>query len=207
MVKLFVEGGGPGKMQKSNFRQGLGKFLKEAGLRGKMPQITPSGSRQEAYGAYCHELAGGKPAVLLVDSEGPVSESHRAGAFAEWRPWQHLMQHDNWKKPPTASDADCHLMVQCTESWFLADPQALKVRFGQGFQQNQLPKGRSLEDIPKRDVLRGLQEATRKCETAGQYDKGKHSFELLGRIDPAKVTEQSPWAKRFIDMLKAKMGA
>ncbi|WP_203225773.1 MULTISPECIES: hypothetical protein [Pseudomonas] len=32
--------------------------------------------------------------------------------------------------------------------------------------------------------------------------KGEHSFKLLGLIDPNKVCEASPWAKRFIESLE-----
>ena len=36
----------------------------------------------------------------------------------------------------------------------------------------------------------------------GAYRKGRHSFDLLGGLDPSKVMEASPHARRFIDALK-----
>ena len=209
-MNLYVEGGGSRAPLKKGCRQGFQRFLEKAGLRGKMPRIIACGSREKVYEDYSDALQRGKPAAMIVDSEGPVSASHQSGCPAGWQPWGHLKQRDNWSKPPTAPDTDCHLMVQFMESWFLADPQALKDRFGQGFQQNKLPatgtgKGQPLEDIPKEDVINGLKEATRNC-SAGPYAKGKLSFELLGALDPNKVASQSPWAKRFIETLKDKMG-
>ena len=208
MVKLYVEGGGAGELGK-RCRGGFRSFLEKAGLKGKMPRIVACGSRQEAYDDYSHALKGGESAVLLVDSEEPVNAERRPGSPAEWRPWQHLKQRDGWDKPSAASDTDCHLMVQVMESWLLADPQTLKDRFDQEFQHDKLPalgRGRSLEDIAKDDIMEGLKKATQNC-AAGPYAKGKLSFELLGKIDPDKVTKQSLWAKRFIDTLKDKMDA
>ena len=46
--------------------------------------------------------------------------------------------------------------------------------------------------------------ATRKCKTKEHYLKGKHSFVLLGRIDPSKVIAASPHAKRLLDALKSR---
>jgi hypothetical protein len=45
------------------------------------------------------------------------------------------------------------------------------------------------------------------CKTKAEYGKGEHAFKLLASIDPAKVMAASPWARRFVDELKKKMGA
>lgn len=96
-------------------------------------------------------------------------------------------------------------MVQVMENWFLADRETLKTFFGQGFRENALPAtSRPIEDVAKEDVYSALKQATRDCETP--YGKGEHSFKLLERIDPAKVMAASPWAQRFVDELKKKMG-
>jgi hypothetical protein len=44
--------------------------------------------------------------------------------------------------------------------------------------------------------------ATQTSKTKGEYRKGKHSFELLGQLDPDKVMAASPHAKRLLDILK-----
>ncbi|MCK5323739.1 MAG: hypothetical protein KAJ45_06310 [Desulfobulbaceae bacterium] len=35
----------------------------------------------------------------------------------------------------------------------------------------------------------------------GKYGKGSHSFDILENLDPQKVQNASPWAKRLIDEL------
>lgn len=211
MVKLYVEGGGDSKSLQIECRRGFREFLEKAGLKGKMPGITACGGRRQAYDAYCTALKSGEPAALLVDSEAPVAPEHQQPKDqpAQWQPWQHLKARagDGWDKPANALDTDCHLMVQVMESWFLADRETLKTFFGQGFRENALPAtNRPIEGVAKEDVYSALKQATRDCKTQAEYGKGEHSFKLLARIDPAKVIAASPWAQRFVDELKKKMG-
>ena len=74
--------------------------------------------------------------------------------------------------------------------------------FDQGFHQNALPRNPKVEEIPKQDVFNGLKNATRQCKTKGSYDKGKHSFEILEKLDPVKVASAAPYAARLIETLK-----
>ena len=137
--------------------------------------------------------------MLLVDSEDPVLVSS---------PWAHLLQRqgDAWPTPPHATDDDCHLMVQCMESWFLADRDTLKNFFGQGYDANALPAAENpIETIPKIAVYQALAKATKDCKTKAPYGKGEHSFLLLASIDPAKIAAASPWANRFITDLNQTM--
>ncbi len=83
------------------------------------------------------------------------------------------------------------------ESWFLADADAVESYYGRGFRRQALPQNPNVEQVPTQDVLRGLGGATRRTPK-GRYSKGKHAFELLERIDPAKVRAASPYADRFI---------
>lgn len=93
-------------------------------------------------------------------------------------------------------------MVQCMESWFLADPEAVASYFGQGFDSNALPKNPRVERVPKQEVLRSLDRAARPTKKKG-YRKGAHAFSLLATIDPKKIENASPWAKRFFERLRA----
>ncbi len=96
-------------------------------------------------------------------------------------------------------------MVQVMESWLLADRQTLKAFFGQGFRESALPAAdRPIEDVTKEDVYSALKQATQNCKA--EYGKGEHAFKLLAKIAPAKVMAASPWAQRFVDELKKKMG-
>ena len=191
-VKLYVEGGGDSKVLKSQCRQGFRRFIEKAGLAGKMPGIVACGSRRNAYESFQTAHASQpEVAMLLVDAEDPVRASG---------PWQHLKARDGWDRPASASDDQCHLMVQVMESWFLADPEALGSFYGQGFRPQSLPQNPKIEQVSKQDVLGRLDGATRDT-TKGRYDKGRDSYEILANIDPSKVTNASPYARRLIGEL------
>ena len=128
-IKLYVEGGGRKKKLKSACRRGFRKFIEESGMKGSMPEIVASGSRRNAYEDFKtrHRNTADKNegALLLVDAERAVGETG---------PWQHLKDSDGWDRPDSATDDQCHLIVQAMESWFLADRTALGEFYGQGFQ-------------------------------------------------------------------------
>lgn len=91
------------------------------------------------------------------------------------------------------------------ESWFLTDKDTLSGFFGQGFRAAALPSQDKVECVAKDILYRGLESASRSCKTKAYYGKGPHSFKILAQIDPAKVCDASPWAKRFIDTLKTRV--
>lgn len=196
-VKLLVEGGGNhNDALKSECRKGFAKLLERAGFKGRMPRIIACGGRRAAYNDFCAELASGAGAVfLLVDAEAPVLRAS---------PWQHVGERegDKWAMPPDATDAHLHLMVQCMETWFLADRSALAKYFGNGFNQNALPLATTnVESVKMHDVFDHLKRATKDTKTKGAYDKGSHSFNVLEQLDPSLVRKASPWADRFFTTL------
>jgi hypothetical protein len=204
VVNLYVEGGGDSASLKTKCRKGFTEFITKAGLKNR-PRVVACGSRRNAFDSFCTAVANGTEAILLVDSEGPIDALHAASNF---QPWLHLKnrQGDRWSKAPTSSDADCHLMVQVMESWFLADRSCLQAFFGNDFNSKKLPASeRELESLTKSEVYKALKDATANCKTKTPYDKGEHSFDLLALIDPQKVVAASQWAQRFIDVLKAKL--
>ena len=197
-VRVYVEGGGDCAPLRSRCREGFSKFFRNAGLGRAMPKVTACGSRLSAYRKFCTALANAKDGdfiVLLVDSEDPV----RAASA-----WQHLHDRkgDRWTRPSGASDDSAHLMVQVMESWFLADKEALSGYFGRGFRETALPAHGNIEEIAKADVLTGLKNATHKCATKSQYDKGQHSFDILARLEPERVSERSPRAKQLLTTIR-----
>ena len=91
-------------------------------------------------------------------------------------------------------------MVQVMETWLLADRDLLKRYFGAEFRENALKQWRPLEAVPKATVLDALKRATANCAT--RYAKGKVSFELLARVDPALVEAACPHAKALLNRLR-----
>ena len=191
-VKVYVEGGGDGKSLRSACREGFKNFIKKTGLSGMMPRIVACGGREKAYDRFkTAHLNKDETSLLLVDAEESVQETG---------PWQHLKAREDWDPPNGATEDQCHLMVQSMESWFLADQDALKEFYGQGYRQNALRQNPQIEQIAKDDVLDGLDRAARETSKRG-YHKGTHSFEILAKLDPEKIKNASPHAKRFIESL------
>ena len=195
-ITIYVEGGSKGALA-TECRKGFNQFFGRAGLTGHMPKVLPCGPRVEAFKNFCMALKNqtlDEFPLLLVDSEGPVTES----------PWQHVLHRvgDEWKQPDGAVDAHLHFMTQVMESWFLADRAVLIAYFGSEFKESKLPVGNDLQAIPKLQVFEGLKAATKECGRVKTYHKGRHSFEILGRINPDLVAIASPHAKRFLSHLK-----
>ncbi len=196
---IFVEGGGTDNDSlKTECRRAFSEFFTRAGLTGGMPRVYPCGGRNQAYEAFEAELrTSGRTDVnlLLVDSEEEIAQGENS--------WDFVQRRDNWKRPAGATDEQLHLMVRCTESWFLADVLALERHFGKGFESNRLPKtGRPIESIPKEQVLAGLSESVKDTTALRRYDKGRDSFKILATLDPGRVEAASPRAKLFLDHVR-----
>lgn len=201
-TKVYVEGGGNAKALRTLCRQGFSEFFRKAGFKGRMPRIIAGGSRQQAFGLFSTALKNANSddfIVLLVDAEAPVTTENGV--------WAHLESRDGWISPQGADNENAHLMVQCMESWFLADKQSLAAFFGVGFKESALPANMDIEQISKQDVFDGLKKATRECEKKGEYGKGPHSFKILTMLNPDKVANASPHAERLIHKLRRRAGA
>ena len=163
-----------------------------------MPRVVACGSRQRAYDQFCasiNDAEAGSFIVLLVDSEAAVASGDS--------PWEHLKKRDKWTQPSVAEDDSAQLMVQCMEAWFVADRQSLGAYFGKDFKAAALPARDDVEAIAKSELEPTLKQATRSCSKGkGTYRKGRHSFEILGCLDPSKVVDSSCHARRLIDALK-----
>lgn len=208
-MKLYVEGGGDSNALRTACREGFTSFITKAGVANR-PRVVACGSRRDAFDSFCTAIANGEEAMLLVDAEASIAAAaeHPEDEPGKWKPWLHLKSRagDGWDKPAGSEDSDCHLMVQCMESWLLADRVTLKAFFDPGFSANALPAAANdIESVAKLAVYDALERSTRACKSKGSYGKGQHSFKLLTVINPAKVTAACPWAKRFVDCLKEKM--
>ena len=192
---LYIEGGGGGKELRARFREGWKEFFNSAGVGGRT-KIVRGGGRRQTFDRFVTAVtrsASGTVPFLLVDSEGPVAPRHSV--------WQHLRARDGWSRPAGAGDDRAFLMVQIMETWFLADREALRNYFGAGFGEKALKAWPNPEDVPKSTVLGALERATASCRK--RYSKGKVSFELLARIDPACVESACPHAGALLDELRA----
>jgi hypothetical protein len=192
-VRLYVEGGGKGSTADA-CREGFRTLFTKVATPGSAPKVIASGGRQKAYQNFCVALRDhpDQTIMLLVDSEGPVR--HRV--------WEHLGKKpgDGWKKPPGVTEDQAHLMVQCMEAWFLADRDSLLEYYGRQFGAGALPRQPNVELTTKAQAQASLKRASR-TTLKGSYKKSSHSFDLLARIDPAKVRAASQHAAFFFEAL------
>ena len=199
MVKahIYLEGGG-GKDLNSRCREGFNRLLKKCGFEGRMPKLTASGGRDSVYNDFKTAHAGAASqdyVAMLVDSEDTVGDVHS--------PWAHLLQVDGWSVPAGATDEQVLLMTTCMETWIAADGNALSAHYGKCLQVSALPAVSNLESKDRFTVQRSLTHATRDC--VGPYEKGKKSYEMLGKINPTSIESLLPSFKRARDILDGKL--
>ncbi len=96
-------------------------------------------------------------------------------------------------------------MVQCMETWCVADRNALRGFFGQCLQESALPPLNGLEARSTNDVQQKLKNATRPCGHDRMYKKGKRSFELIAELDPSELNERLPHFKTLCEALDKKL--
>jgi hypothetical protein len=189
-TKIYVEGGGNEQRTIKACRIAFGKYFEKVVPAGKKPRIVVCGSRQKAFDDFRNSLGDSKyeRILLLVDAESEVADGETA--------WKHLQRRDKWVKPPGVDEDSVQMMVQCMESWFLADKDCLCRFYGQEFKANALPSRKEIELISKKDVAVGLEKATKHTQK-GAYHKTRHGFDVLATIDPLKVEAVSPFATRL----------
>ncbi|MFH1417905.1 MAG: DUF4276 family protein [Planctomycetota bacterium] len=198
-VKLYIEGGGDRSSLHTECRRGFRKLFENAGFK-RMPSTKACGSRDSAFDDFqtaCAVASAEDYPILLVDSEAPVAD----------KPWKHLKKRDKWEKPQNADDDQAQLVVQCMETWCVADRKALGDFFGQHLQKSALPKLNDLERQAKDDIQNKLNNATRKCGKGREYKKGKRSFELLTKLDPNVLKEHLPHFKTLCKVLANKLSS
>lgn len=199
VTKLFVEGGGENDSLLRECRAAFSRMMKSAGIENR-PRVVACGARWNAFDRFRHSIQEGAAgrSILLVDSEGPVDSPERTN------PWDHVRarEGDGWEKPAGATDEDLHFMVQCMETWFLADKGALREFYGQGFNEAKLPRKSDIESVPKAEVYSALSRSTEKAKTKGEYGKGAHSFKILAKLKPDEIEKVCPWAQRFFEHLR-----
>lgn len=194
-AKIYVEGGGNSRFTSVECRRGFAQFFAKIVPPGCQPRVIPCGGKDDAFADFLTALVGrgNELVLLLVDADAQL---------APGSVWSHLEMQNGWQKPPQADDQQAHVMTQCMESWLLADHETLSGYFGTGFRRNALPGQANIELIPKADVLRALDAASRDTRTKGQYHKTRHGFDLLGRIRADQVCQASAQAQRLRQVLQ-----
>lgn len=198
---IYLEGGGTGAQSKEvdiRCREGFRKLLENCGFEGRMPRLVACGGRGAAYEAFQTAMESNTPSSLValwIDSEEPLADLEAA--------WRHLQARDQWARPEGAEDEQVLFMTTCMETWFVADRTALDAHFGGELQDSALPPLNDLERRPRHDVQDKLMDATRQCSNA--YAKGRRSFEILGKLDPAVLGRHLPSFARVRRILNARL--
>jgi hypothetical protein len=189
-TRLYVEGGGDAKDLHVRCREAFTNLLNNAGFTGRMPRLFISGGRSDAFADFRAALAQWGElgyVAMLIDSEEPPADIEAT--------WQHLYACDRWQRPDSAEDEQVLLMTTCMETWIVADRRALANHYGARLQANALPPLIDLEKRTRDEIQDQLAHATRNCSAA--YAKGKRSFVILGKLDPATLEGYLPSFRRM----------
>jgi len=198
VVKLYVEGGGDTKALHSRCRQGFRELLENCGFKGRMPQIIACVGRQDAFEMFLTATMDRDTTsfpILLVDSEEIVIDVN----FNLDSPiaWKHILKIDKFTRPSAANNIQAQLMATCMETWIMADHSAIIQFFGPNTIRNSLLPVHELEKRGRHEVQDTLVHATSKCGRHKSYNKGRHSFGILGILSPEKLQTNLPHFHRF----------
>jgi hypothetical protein len=193
---IYLEGGGDSNQLRIRCREGFRKLLASCGFTGRLPRLVACGGRGAAFDHFktAHETAG-EYVALLIDSEDPMTDVEAA--------WAHLNARDGWDQPPGAGDEHVLLMTTCMETWVVVDRSALARHYGQKLRVSVLPPLANAESTMRDDILSRLVKATEKCSNG--YAKGRRSFEVLAKLDPAALKPHLPSSARVLRILDEKL--
>ncbi len=97
-----------------------------------------------------------------------------------------------------------YYMVQVMESWFAADPAAIKKAIGDCAQIQKFPVVSNVEVIPVKDIFKRMNDSTRGCGPEKHYDD-KHppllASKILKALSRDKVEKKSAECRRFFAAL------
>lgn len=197
-TSIYLEGGGDSKELHIRCRAGFRKLLENCGFTGRLPHLTACGGRNATFDDFqtAHTAKrGSKFVAMLIDSEEPLLDLHAA--------WQHLHRYDDWNEPAGASDEQVLFMTTCMETWIVSDRKALTTHYGGKLQNSALPALNDLESRSRQEVQEKLAHATRSCTNS--YNKGKRSFEILGKLSRTELEKHLPSFRRVMRILEKEL--
>jgi hypothetical protein len=206
---IYVEGGASGAYEDGSSskyltircQQAFHTLLTRMGFSGRKPRLVACGGRGKVYDRFCtaHQAGGaGEYVAMWIDSEEPMVDIEQA--------WKHLAAVTtvaSWAKPAGATDDQVLFMTTCMETWIVADRAALRAHYKHKLNNNPLPAHPNLEQRARGVVQDALVVATKDCQN--YYAKGKRSFEVLEKLDPAILSQHLPSFVRVVRILNAKL--
>ena len=194
-ARIYLEGGGDSKELHARCREGFRRLLEKCGFDGRMTRLVACGGREATFDDFStahSNAADGDYVAMLVDSEDPIADIERT--------WAHLNQRDGWDQPEGTEDEQVLLMTTCMETWITSDREALRYHYGAGLRENALPDLNDMESRARGAVQDALAQATQTCKN--RYAKGKRSFEILARLNPALLRQHLPSFVRCVRVLE-----
>lgn len=200
---IYIEGGASGadsKYLKLSCQEAFHRLLDRMGFSGRKPRLVACGGRGAVYERFCteHGSNNGGYVAMWIDSEDPMDNVNQA--------WSHLANVTTvaaWEKPGGAEDDQVLFMTTCMETWIVADRAALQAHYGRNLKANKLPPMTALEGRDRHSVQGCLEQATSECKNA--FAKGKRSFDILMKLDPATLKLHLPSFVRVDSILKEKL--
>ncbi len=213
-VRIYLEGGSVGQTGNSarvdKLKLSFHTFFEK--ILSHPPQVSPKGSGGKAVSKFSGALSDNDVDIvlLLVDSEGPAPEP-KGIKFKQYLSGEG-QRPKNLRLLDEAEEYQIFLMVQCTETWFIADKEGLASYYRRGgnqFDTSDLPpKGRQkVEDVDRHEIYASINKALAKADEHKRPEKRRryekyHAFEIIAYIDPHKVEKASPHFKRLISVLR-----
>lgn len=200
---IYIEGGAIGphsRILNIRCQQAFHSLLHRMGFKGRMPRLKACGGRDSVYEDYCtaHKTALVGYVAMWIDSEEPMADIEKT-----WKNLAEVTTVGAWEKPDDAADDQVLFMTTCMETWIVADRAALREHYKRNLNENPLPHTNGLESRPRHEVQQALETATKNCNNA--YAKGKRSFEILEKLDPAVLRQHLPSFERVVRILNTKL--
>ena len=176
-------------------------LLDRMGFKKRKPRLVACGGRGRVYDRFCtaHDLVGaGGYVAIWIDSVEPMADIE-----ASWKHLANVTTVAAWQKPAGAKDDQVLFMTTCMETWIVADRATLREHFKQQLNENPLPTLTDVERRTRASVQDALIAATKDCQNA--YAKGKQSYNVLEKLDPAVLKQHLPSFVRVARIFEQKL--